>query len=175
MRPRLLTLLIAAIALATLLLFFTNSPRLHKQQFKAYFKNGMQLRDGAAVVIAGVPVGRVKRVQVHPENRQTPVEVILEVATTYELPIPEDAFATLGTAGLLGESFIEINLSAAMGPPARDNTVLKTVETQSTDATAGLAKVLELLTQRCDQSETHAPSDAKGRSKLQAPSHELRR
>jgi ABC-type transporter Mla subunit MlaD len=100
MLPRLTTILIIVVGVITLTLFFSR-PKLYRQEFKAYFKNGQALQSGAEVRVAGIPSGVVKSVQVRPEHREAPVEVAFEVQTTYNLQIPRDSIARLSTA-LLG-------------------------------------------------------------------------
>jgi ABC-type transporter Mla subunit MlaD len=104
MLPRLTTILIIVVGVVTLSLFFSR-PKLYRQEFKAYFKNGQALRNGAEVRVAGIPSGIVKSVQIRPDHRDAPVEVVFEVQTTYQLPIPEDSIVRLGTGSILGNNF----------------------------------------------------------------------
>ena len=41
----------------------------------------------------------------------------MELQTHYELKIPEDSVASTATAGILGETYLDIDVSAASGPP----------------------------------------------------------
>lgn len=127
MLPRLTTILIIVVGLVTLSLYFSR-PKLYRQEFKAYFKNGQQLQTGAEVRVAGVRSGIVKSVKVRPEYRDAPVEVVFEVQTDYELPIPQDSFVLLGSAGVLGPTFLDVNVSRASGPPAQSQATLRTLE-----------------------------------------------
>jgi ABC-type transporter Mla subunit MlaD len=127
MLPRLTTILIIVVGVVTLSLFFSR-PKLYRQEFKAYFKSGQALRNGAEVRVAGIPSGVVKSVQIRPDHRDAPVEVVFEVQTTYQLPIPEDSVVRLGTGSILGNNFtfVEIDLSDANGSPAAEHAVLRT-------------------------------------------------
>ena len=127
MLQRLTTILIIVVGVVTLSLFFSR-PKLYRQELKAYFKTGQALRNGAEVRVAGIPSGVVKSVQVRPEHREAPVEVVFEVQTTYQLPIPEDSIARLSTGSILGNNFtyVEIDLSNANGSPASEHAVLRT-------------------------------------------------
>lgn len=143
MIPRLTTILIILVGVVTLTLFFSR-PKLHRQEFKAYFKNGQGLQIGAKVMIAGVPVGVVRSVEIRPQQRDSPVEVVLEIQTTYPLTIPQDAVLRLGTASLLGDTIVEIDLSHATGPPAAAHAALRTEETPPADVTRLLDSIVEL-------------------------------
>ena len=127
MLPRLTTILIIVVGVVTLSLFFSR-PKLYRQEFKAYFKNGQQLQTGAEVRVAGVRSGIVKSVKVRPQYRDAPVEVVFELQTDYELPIPQDSIVHLGAAGVLGPTLLEVNVSRATGPPAHPQSTLPTVE-----------------------------------------------
>ena len=71
-------------------------------ELHAVFANCGGLRPNANVVIAGVRVGRVKRITL--EDYQA--DVLLTVTGGTE--IQEDAIATVKTRGLLGETYLEI-------------------------------------------------------------------
>lgn len=98
---------------------------------KAHFENAEGLRPGAPVDLAGVEVGRVISVRVRPELRDRPAEVIMGLKTSYELEIPDDAVASVETAGVLGQSFVSINVHNAKGPAIRDGGELRTVRSES--------------------------------------------
>ena len=127
MLPRLTTILIIVVGVVTLSLFFSR-PKLYQQEFKAYFKSGQLIRTGAEVRVAGVSSGIVKSVKVRPEHREAPVEVVFEIQTDYQLPIPQDSVVQLGAAGVLGPTFLEVNVSRATGPPAPPHSTLRTLE-----------------------------------------------
>jgi phospholipid/cholesterol/gamma-HCH transport system substrate-binding protein len=71
-------------------------------ELRALFSNVGSLRKGADVVIAGVTIGRVKRITL--DNYQAHVVIAID----RETPIQEDAIASIKTRGLLGETFLEI-------------------------------------------------------------------
>ncbi len=95
-------------------------------QVRCYFQDVQGLRSGAKVRLAGVEVGSVTSVRVHPERRDQPAEVTMFLQTPYELKIPNDSVVILETAGVLGEVFPEIDMRGASGPPLLTNGVLKT-------------------------------------------------
>jgi phospholipid/cholesterol/gamma-HCH transport system substrate-binding protein len=119
----LIAVAVAVVALAVLLGY----PRLfaHRIELKVYFQNANGLRAGAPVRLAGVEVGRVTSVRARPEIQDAPAEVTLRLRTPYELNIPNDSTVSLETAGVLGETFAEINILGASGAPVKNHGVLK--------------------------------------------------
>jgi ABC-type transporter Mla subunit MlaD len=152
MLPRLTTILIIVVGVITLTLFFSR-PKLYRQEFKAYFKNGQALQSGAEVRVAGIPSGVVKSVQVRPEHREAPVEVAFEVQTTYNLQIPRDSIARLSTA-LLGSTCVDIDVTQATGPPASPHAVLRTEEEPPFDARRVVDSLMELNKRILKKSES---------------------
>lgn len=124
-----LQLFILLITLIAAILFAATRPRGHHSlMVKAYFQNAQGLHSNAPVQLAGVEVGRVSSVRARPEMREHPAEVIMILKTPYSLSIPSDAEAYLSQAGLLGETFVEIDIRKAYGPPLKNWGVLTTVE-----------------------------------------------
>ena len=68
----------------------------------AIFSNVGGLKTGGSIEVAGVDVGRVRRITL--DNYQAKVDIIL----TGGLKIQEDAIASIKTKGLVGEKYIEI-------------------------------------------------------------------
>jgi len=123
------SLLIAALGTAILIAFFAARAKDgHQLELKAYFQDVHGLRAGAPVQLAGVDIGSVTQVRVRPEMRQNPAEVQFTISTPYELKIPSDSSASLATAGLLGGTFVQIEINGTTGPPAKSGTVLKSRE-----------------------------------------------
>jgi phospholipid/cholesterol/gamma-HCH transport system substrate-binding protein len=118
-----LIVLIGVVVLA--ILFVPLRPMGHRMVAKAYFTNAMGLRAGAPVRFAGVDLGSVKSVRAKPEVKNSPVEVVMVFNPPYELKIPNDSTVLLETAGILGETFVDIDAASATGPPIGANAVLK--------------------------------------------------
>lgn len=116
--------LIALIALGIFVALFR--PERHSLRVRCYFQDAAGLRVGATVRVAGVNVGSVTSVRVRPEHPDYPAEVSLVLQTPYELNIPNDSVVTLETAGLLGETYPEIDIQGATGPVLQDGETLKT-------------------------------------------------
>jgi phospholipid/cholesterol/gamma-HCH transport system substrate-binding protein len=112
------TILIVAIGLGALGVFWIQKlsfgPSL---RLSACFQDVDGLRAGAKVRLAGVDVGAVRNVRAQPTDKLCPGAVEMELRTPYELKIPRDSVASIATAGVLGETYLEIDASGASGPP----------------------------------------------------------
>jgi phospholipid/cholesterol/gamma-HCH transport system substrate-binding protein len=76
---------------------------------KAYFSAAEGLREGAQVRLAGIPAGNVEKLDISPyPEPQRAVEVIMRIDKSYQREIHSDSQATIQTAGLLGESYVDI-------------------------------------------------------------------
>ena len=135
-------------------------------RLRACFQDVSGLRRGAKVRLAGVDVGTVREVRAQPTDRSCPGAVDMDLRTPYELRIPKDSIASTATAGILGETYLEIDVSGASGPPIQSGGLLPSRESEKfTPAT--LERVLkELLKQRPDEQQKgpvqppKTPSDA---------------
>jgi phospholipid/cholesterol/gamma-HCH transport system substrate-binding protein len=115
-----LTVIIASAVLAMLIFLLTGNVGLgHKIELKAYFDNAGGLRVGAPVRLHGVDIGNVSGIRVVASRKQTPVEVTMKVNTKYD-DLRKDSTAALSTAGVLGETFVDIDSSRATGAMAQN-------------------------------------------------------
>jgi ABC-type transporter Mla subunit MlaD len=131
-------------------------PSRHILRLTCYFQKASGLKVGAPVALAGVEVGSVTSVRVRPELREHPAEVMMLLRTPYELKIPSDSIVTLETAGVLGETFPEIEFKAATGPPIQDGGTLKTREAEGPT----LQQLLDCLSNIAE----HKPCKAQAKS-----------
>lgn len=76
-------------------------------EIQAIFSNSGGLKPGSSVVIAGVEVGRVKRVALDDYQAKVFIKLPLDVK------IQEDAIASIKTKGLIGEKYVEITPGGA--------------------------------------------------------------
>jgi len=118
--------IVAIVAIPLLLLIPLLIPRQTGHSFvvKTFFTNGMGLREGAKVRIAGVDLGTVSSIRVRPELKDAPVEVVMKLRPSYDLKIPSDSTVTLETAGVLGETYVAIDTTGTSGPPIEKNGTL---------------------------------------------------
>ena len=89
-----------------------------------YFDNAEGIRQGQPVDLQGVAIGNVKSVKVVPGRPLSPVQVVMRVNKDFQQFIHEDSKATIETAGVLGESFVDIDSKDAKGPIVKDGTEL---------------------------------------------------
>jgi phospholipid/cholesterol/gamma-HCH transport system substrate-binding protein len=117
-----LTVIIASITLAVLIFVMTGTTGLFTKKIliRAYVDNAGGLRVGAPVRLEGVDVGNVVKIRViqDPLRKVTPVEVVSKITTKYSDTMRADCEASLNTAGVLGEVFVDIDCRAAKGGPA---------------------------------------------------------
>jgi phospholipid/cholesterol/gamma-HCH transport system substrate-binding protein len=69
----------------------------------ARFEQDGGVKIGAAVEIAGVPVGKVKSI------RLDDYQALLELLISKDVKLQEDAIASIKTKGLIGEKYIQIS------------------------------------------------------------------
>ena len=122
-----ITVVVAFITLAILILmmngggFFTKTIKV-----RTYFENSGGLKEGAPVHLQGVDIGNVTKIKIvmDTEHKKTPVEVIMKLNLQYEKALHKDSTAMLTTAGVLGDTFVDIDSQTATGPLLQDGDVL---------------------------------------------------
>jgi phospholipid/cholesterol/gamma-HCH transport system substrate-binding protein len=123
-----LTVLFASITLAVLIFLMSGTGGIFTKKItlKSYFDNSGGLRIGAPVRLEGVDIGNVQSIRLVPNHAAAPVEVIMKVNTKYSFNLHKDSVTSLATAGVLGETYIDISSVTAKGPPAGDGDTLDT-------------------------------------------------
>jgi len=125
-----ITVIAASLVLALLLFLMSGTSGLFTPRIvlKSYFDNAEGLREGAPVRLSGVDIGNVTNIRIvnEPDKRLTPVEVTLKVSTKYHFGLHRDSMTSLETAGVLGETYLDIDSSQALGPDAQDGDTLPT-------------------------------------------------
>jgi phospholipid/cholesterol/gamma-HCH transport system substrate-binding protein len=97
-----------------------------KLVLRSYFENAAGIKDGAPVTLEGVTIGNVIHVRVIPARNPTPVEVTMRVGREYLRDLHADSTASIAQAGVLGDSYLDIDSTHASGPPPANNAELKT-------------------------------------------------
>jgi phospholipid/cholesterol/gamma-HCH transport system substrate-binding protein len=126
-----LTVVFASITLAVLIFLMSGTTGLFTKKIvlKSYFDNSGGLRMGAPVRLQGVDIGNVTSIRLVPDKPLAPVEVLLKVSTKYSFNLHKDSVTSLATAGVLGETYIDISSTFAKGPTAVDGDTLATRDT----------------------------------------------
>lgn len=122
-------LVVVALAVLVGLIFLMSSSTgglfAKKIQLLCYFENASGLKQGAPVTLEGVTIGNVAHVRVVTGHNPTPVEVIMRVGTQYLSGLHTDSQATITQAGVLGDSYVDIDSTHATGPEPKSGTVLR--------------------------------------------------
>lgn len=154
-----ITVLLASVTLGILILLMSGTGGLftRKITLRSYFDNAGGLRVGAPVRLSGVDIGNVSGIRIvsDPDRRLTPVEVTMKVGTKYHANLRRDSVTLLSTAGVLGETYIDIDSSQASGPEAHDGDRLATRDTPDIQdvvrSSQGTLQNLDALLKRVDR------------------------
>ncbi len=122
------TVIAACVTLAVLLFLMSGTGGLFTQRItvKSYFDNAEGLRQGAPVRLSGVDIGNVTHIRIVQGKPLTPVEVTMKISTRYAFGMRRDSVTSLETAGVLGETYLDIDSSQAVGGPVEDGDTLPT-------------------------------------------------
>ena len=125
-----ITVIVASIILAILMILMSGTGGLFTKSIllRSYFFDAQGLRVGAPVRLSGVDIGNVKGIRVVPNQPLAPVEVIMKVNRKYDFNLRKDSKTLLSTAGVLGETYINIDSSKAAGAVVQDGDVLTSGE-----------------------------------------------
>lgn len=151
-----ITVIVALIALAVLIFLMSGTSGIFSTSITliTYFDNAEGLRNGQPVDLQGVPIGNVQNVRVVPERAPDSVQVVMRINRRYQPLIREDSTATILTAGVLGESFIDIDSTRAKGPEVKDNAELLHANAPNIQgvirSSQGTLQNLDILVRRVD-------------------------
>jgi phospholipid/cholesterol/gamma-HCH transport system substrate-binding protein len=92
-----------------------------RYEVKARFTNIGGLKTGSQVLIAGVPVGRVERIDLDPQYA-----AIVHMSVSQGVRLPPDTIASIKTSGLIGDKFIALAPGADSGNISPGDTITDT-------------------------------------------------
>jgi phospholipid/cholesterol/gamma-HCH transport system substrate-binding protein len=159
-----LTVIFASIALAVLIFLMTGPTGMFTKKIlvKAYFDNAGGLRVGAPVRLEGVDLGNITAITVIPSHGLTPVEVTMKLSTKFKDAIKKDSIATLSTAGVLGETFVDVDSRAATAQAAQTGDTLPTKASPALQdvvrSSQGTLENVDILVRRVDRILTQIES-----------------
>lgn len=123
-----LLVLAAVVILISLLFLMTGSTGglfARKVTLRCYFPNAGGVKEGAVVSLEGVTIGNVSKMRVVPARNPNPVEVIMQVGQSYLNDLHTDSKASIQAAGVLGDSYVDIDSTHATGPVPLNNAELQ--------------------------------------------------
>jgi phospholipid/cholesterol/gamma-HCH transport system substrate-binding protein len=124
------TVIFASLVLGLLLFLMSGTGGFFSKRITlvSYFDNAEGLRVGAPVRLSGVDIGNVSKILIvrDRDKQLTPVEIVMKVSTKYSFNLRRDTRTSLETAGVLGETFMDMDSSQAIGLPAQDGDTLPT-------------------------------------------------
>jgi phospholipid/cholesterol/gamma-HCH transport system substrate-binding protein len=139
------SLVLAAMAVLIGLVFLMNGTSGglfgRKIVLRSYFANAAGLKDGAVVSVDGVTVGNVTKTRVVPERNPYPVEVTVQVGEKYWADLHTDSTVRIAPAGVLGDSFVDIDSRHATGPQPANNAELKITGSPTIEEVIGSSQV----------------------------------
>lgn len=125
-----ITIIVASVTLGVLLLLMSGTSGIFTPRItvKSYFDNAEGLRKGAPVRLNGVDIGNVTNIQIvrDKDKKLTPVEVDMKVSTKFGYGLRRDSVTSLDTAGVLGETYIDIDSTQAVSAQVQDGDTLPT-------------------------------------------------
>ena len=120
--------LTALVALALGILSLSAESGLFQSQYRvtAHFSNVLGLLPGAPVWLGGKEIGQVDRISLVSNRGAQPVLVVMRLNDEIQDRIRGDSRASIGTIGLLGDSYVEISFGSAGAPVLLDGAEIET-------------------------------------------------
>ena len=112
------------IALIFLMSGASGGPFARKLTLRCYFPDAAGLKEGAPVTLQDVTVGNVRHISIVPERSPNIVEVTMQVGKQFANALHTDSKASIAQAGVLGDSYVDIDSSHASGPVPGQNAEL---------------------------------------------------
>lgn len=126
---------------------------------EARFENVQGLLPGAPVWLAGKEVGVVKSIEFEPVEAELPVAVVLSIDRAVQSHVRADSLASIGTIGVLGDSYVEVSVGGAEAAMLADGDEIRATSpinlnlalekgTRALDSVASLSENLDTVVKR---------------------------
>ena len=151
------TVIVALVTLAVLTFLMSGTTGIFTSKITlyVYFANAEGLKVGAPVRLQGVDLGNVKDIRGTADRRDSPVKVTMRVNTKYQFLVLKDTKATVATAGVLGEAFVDLDSRAAVKVKVQDGDELPAVDTPGLEdvvrSSQGTLQNMDSLVKRLDR------------------------
>jgi phospholipid/cholesterol/gamma-HCH transport system substrate-binding protein len=125
-----ITVVFAAAVMAVLVFLMSGTTGFFRPTMRVvcYTDSASGLRNGAPVRLQNVDIGNVEHIRIvnHKDSTgaATPVEIMMKVNAKFQPFLHTDSQVLLSTAGVLGETFVDIDSTSAKGPVAQNNSEL---------------------------------------------------
>jgi len=134
-RNRSLSLIVGGFVLVSLgslavgILMLTSESGLFVEHYRieARFSNVQGLLPGAPVWLAGKQVGRIERVEFTSLGSPEPIQVTMQIDLEVQRRIRSDSVASIGTIGVLGDSYVELRIGTPDGRILGDGDDITTI------------------------------------------------
>jgi phospholipid/cholesterol/gamma-HCH transport system substrate-binding protein len=154
-----ITVIVASVTLAILVFLMSGKTGFFTTRITlvTYFDDAEGLRNGQPVDLQGVAIGNVQLVHItsDPKHADMPIEVVMRINKKFQPFVRQDARATILTAGVLGESFIDINNRGAVKGPVVDGSILPSTNAPGLQdvvrSSQGTLENLDILVKRMDR------------------------
>jgi phospholipid/cholesterol/gamma-HCH transport system substrate-binding protein len=166
-----ITVVFAAIVLMFLIFLMGGATGFFKHtiQLVTYVQDASGLRNGAPVRLQNVDIGNVHTIRIvnhhSPSGVSTPVEIVMKVNAQRAAFVHTDSVVMLTTAGVLGETYIDIDSTHASGPSVTNGSELRSQEVPDMQdvlkTSQGTLENVNVLIQRLDRIVS-AVEDQKG-------------
>lgn len=84
-----------------------------KYDLSVEFNSINNISEATLVKLRGFPIGKVKSVEFRPQPLPGEAHFIISIEVEEEYPVPEGVIAEIRSSGLVGETFIDLNVSQA--------------------------------------------------------------
>ncbi|HEV2962127.1 MAG TPA: MlaD family protein [Candidatus Angelobacter sp.] len=152
-----ITVTVATVTLGVLVFLLSGTVGVFSSKITifAYFDNAEGLKKGGPVDLQGVTIGNVSDIRVVPNHPDKPVQVTMRVNTKYQFLLRKDSIAKITTAGVLGESFIDVDSRTATLGPIQDGDTLQSANApgfqEVVRASQSTLENMDILVKRLDR------------------------